>query len=186
MCHPEIKQVKLRGLSAVTSRRRWKRQVIRCCYFMLKFGWQQRIGIRALCPRPATTLIHDKWSELSTAQHNASISSFNKQKIFFRRLLLRLVSFENLDSSTFYVTMMGENQTPARHLFTKCRAIFFLWLASQVKSSTNTPVIQGEKQMHIEGRCDCELPRQSCRLGRACVDFSTQVLLWFCLVLPRK
>ena len=36
-------------------------------------------------------------------------------------------------------------------------------------------------------RCDCELPRQSCRLGRACVDFLfTQVLLWFCLELPRK
>ena len=41
--------------------------------------------------------------------------------------------------------------------------------------------------MHIERRCDCELPRQSCRLGRACVDFFlTQVLLWFCLELPRK
>ncbi len=40
-----------------------------------------------------------------------------------------------------------------------------------VKSSTNTPVMQGAKQMHIERRCDCELPRQSCRLGRACVDF---------------
>ena len=26
--------------------------------------WQQRIGIRAPCPRPATTLIHDKWREL--------------------------------------------------------------------------------------------------------------------------
>jgi hypothetical protein len=26
--------------------------------------WQQRIGVRALCPRPATTLIHDKWREL--------------------------------------------------------------------------------------------------------------------------
>ncbi len=25
---------------------------------------QQRIGIRAICPRPATTLIHDKWREL--------------------------------------------------------------------------------------------------------------------------
>ena len=42
--------------------------------------------------------------------------------------------------------------------------------------------------MHIERRCDCELPRQSCRLGRACVDFFflTQVLLWFCLELPRN
>jgi hypothetical protein len=40
-----------------------------------------------------------------------------------------------------------------------------------VKSSTNTPVMQGAKRMHIERRCDCELPRQSCRLGRACVDF---------------
>ena len=57
----------------------------------------------------------------------------------------------------------------------------------QVKSSTNTPVMQGAKQMHIERRCDCELPRQSCRLGRACVGFFfTQVLLWFCLELPRK
>ncbi len=26
--------------------------------------WQQRIGIRAPCPRPATTLIHGKWREL--------------------------------------------------------------------------------------------------------------------------
>ncbi len=26
--------------------------------------WQQRIGIRAPCPRPATSLIHDKWREL--------------------------------------------------------------------------------------------------------------------------
>ena len=26
--------------------------------------WQQRIGIRPSCPRPATTLIHDKWREL--------------------------------------------------------------------------------------------------------------------------
>jgi hypothetical protein len=40
--------------------------------------------------------------------------------------------------------------------------------------------------MHIEKKCDCELPRQSCRLGRACVDFLIQVLLWFCLELPRK
>ncbi len=41
--------------------------------------------------------------------------------------------------------------------------------------------------MHIERRCDCELPRQSCRLGRACVGFFfTQVLHWFCLELPRK
>jgi hypothetical protein len=40
--------------------------------------------------------------------------------------------------------------------------------------------------MHIERRCDCELPRQSCLLCRACVDFLTQVLLWFCLELPRK
>ena len=41
--------------------------------------------------------------------------------------------------------------------------------------------------MRIERRCDCELlPRQSCRLGRACVNFLTQVLLWFCLELPRK
>ena len=39
--------------------------------------------------------------------------------------------------------------------------------------------------MHIERRCDCELPRQSCRFGRACVDFLTQVLLWF-LELLRK
>ncbi len=30
--------------------------------------------------------------------------------------------------------------------------------------------MQGAKQMHIKRRCDCELPRQSCRLGRACVD----------------
>jgi hypothetical protein len=58
----------------------------------------------------------------------------------------------------------------------------------QVKSSTNTPVTQGTKQMHhIERRCEFELPRQSCRLGRACVGFYlTQVLLWFCLELPRK
>jgi hypothetical protein len=40
--------------------------------------------------------------------------------------------------------------------------------------------------MRIERRFDCELPRQSCRLGRACVDFLTKVLLWFCLELPRK
>jgi hypothetical protein len=40
--------------------------------------------------------------------------------------------------------------------------------------------------MHIEKRCDCELPRQSCRFSRACVDFFSQVLLWFCLELPRK
>jgi hypothetical protein len=40
--------------------------------------------------------------------------------------------------------------------------------------------------MHIERRCDFELPRPSFRLGRACVDFFTQVLLWFCLELPRK
>ena len=26
--------------------------------------WQQRIGVRAFCPRPATTLIRDKWREL--------------------------------------------------------------------------------------------------------------------------
>ncbi len=26
--------------------------------------WQQRIGVRAPCPRPATTLIHGKWREL--------------------------------------------------------------------------------------------------------------------------
>jgi hypothetical protein len=59
---------------------------------------------------------------------------------------------------------------------------------SQVKSRTNTPVMQGAKQMHIERRCDYELPRQSCRLGRACVDFFllTHVLLWYCLELPRK
>ncbi len=41
---------------------------------------------------------------------------------------------------------------------------------ASVKSSTNTPVMQGAKQIHIERRCDYELPRQSCRLGRACVD----------------
>ncbi len=46
--------------------------------------------------------------------------------------------------------------------------------------------MQGAKQMHIERRCDCELHQQSYRLGRACVDFLTQVLLWFCLELPRK
>ncbi len=40
--------------------------------------------------------------------------------------------------------------------------------------------------MHIKRRCGCELPRQSCRLGRACVDFFTPVLLWFCLELPLK
>ena len=57
----------------------------------------------------------------------------------------------------------------------------------QVKSSINTPVMQGAKQMHIERRCDCELPRQSFRLGRSFGDFFlTQVLLWFCLELPRK
>ncbi len=27
-------------------------------------AWQQRIGIRAPCPRPATTLTHGKWREL--------------------------------------------------------------------------------------------------------------------------
>jgi hypothetical protein len=26
--------------------------------------WQQRIGVRPTCPRPATALIHDKWREL--------------------------------------------------------------------------------------------------------------------------
>ncbi len=51
---------------------------------------------------------------------------------------------------------------------------------------TNTPVMQGAKQMVIERRCDCELHRKSCRLGRACVDFLTQVLLLLCLELPRK
>ena len=62
-----------------------------------------------------------------------------------------------------------------------------MFLAALLPLSTNTPVMQGAKQMHIERRCDCELPRQSCRLGRACVDFFfTQVLLWFCLELPRK
>ncbi len=40
--------------------------------------------------------------------------------------------------------------------------------------------------MHIERRCDCELPRKSCRLGRAYVYFFSRVLLWFCLELPRK
>ncbi len=30
------------------------------------------------------------------------------------------------------------------------------------------------------------LPRQSCQLGRACVEFFTQVLLWFGMELPRK
>jgi hypothetical protein len=30
------------------------------------------------------------------------------------------------------------------------------------------------------------LPRQSCRLGRACVDFFIQVLLWFVMELLRK
>ncbi len=50
-------------------------------------------------------------------------------------------------------------------------AFAILFLRSQVKSSTNTPVMQGAKQMYTERRCDCELPRQSCRLGRACVDF---------------
>jgi hypothetical protein len=56
----------------------------------------------------------------------------------------------------------------------------------QVKSSTNTPVIQGAKQMHIKRRCDCELPRQSCWLGRARVYILSQDMLWFCLELPRK
>ncbi len=46
--------------------------------------------------------------------------------------------------------------------------------------------MQGATQIHIERRCDCELLRQTCRLDRACVDFLTQVLLWFCLELPRK
>ncbi len=40
--------------------------------------------------------------------------------------------------------------------------------------------------MHIERRFVFELPRNSCRLRRACVEFLTQVLLWFCLELPRK
>ena len=41
--------------------------------------------------------------------------------------------------------------------------------------------------MHTKRRRDCELPRQSCRLGGACVDFFfTRVLRWFCLELPRK
>jgi hypothetical protein len=42
--------------------------------------------------------------------------------------------------------------------------------------------------MHIERRCDCELPRQSCwrGMGRTCVDTLTQVLHWFCWELPRK
>ncbi len=60
---------------------------------------------------------------------------------------------------------------------------------SQVKSSTNTPVMQGAKQKHIERRCDCELPRQSCRLGRACVDFflySGPALVLFGTPLQRK
>ncbi len=48
------------------------------------------------------------------------------QKKIFRRLLLGCVSFENIDASTFYVTTMGENQAPARQLFTECRAHIFL------------------------------------------------------------
>jgi hypothetical protein len=31
--------------------------------------------------------------------------------------------------------------------------------------------MQGAKKMHIKRTCDCELPRQSLRLSRACVDF---------------
>ncbi len=40
--------------------------------------------------------------------------------------------------------------------------------------------------MRNKRRCDYELPRQSCRLGLACVDNFTQVQFWFCLELPRK
>ncbi len=79
-----------------------------------------------------------------------------------------------------------------RNINRQKRNIFFCstqwaWGAErlQVKSNNNTPVMQGAKQMHIERKCDYEL-RQSCRLGRACVDFLTQVLLWFCLALPGK
>jgi hypothetical protein len=42
--------------------------------------WQQRIVVRAPCPRPAATLIHDDWPEYSMAPHNASIYSFNNNK----------------------------------------------------------------------------------------------------------
>ena len=40
--------------------------------------------------------------------------------------------------------------------------------------------------MHIKRRCDDELRRQSCRLAVIAQIFLTQVLLWFCLELPRK
>ena len=32
------------------------------------------------------------------------------------------MSFENLDASAFYVTSIGEKQSPARQFFTECRA----------------------------------------------------------------
>ncbi len=42
--------------------------------------WQQQIGIRAPCPRPATNSIHDKWRELFDNPYNASITSIKKKK----------------------------------------------------------------------------------------------------------
>jgi hypothetical protein len=51
------------------------------------------------------------------------------------------------------------------------RSIKIKTLRGQVKSSTNTPVIQGAKQTHIERRCDFELPRQSCRSGELSKDY---------------
>jgi hypothetical protein len=51
-------------------------------------------------------------ASFSMAPYSAFISSFKNKTIFFRRLLLGWVSFENLDASTFHVTSVGENQAP--------------------------------------------------------------------------
>ncbi len=49
------------------------------------------------------------------------------------------MGFENLDASTFYVTTMGENQAPARHLLTKCRAQNFLGWRLPMEGGTRIP-----------------------------------------------
>ncbi len=76
--------------------------------------WQQRLGVRDPCLRPATNI--------STAPHNAfiNLSCLLNKKVFFRSLTLRLVNFKNLDaSSTFNVNTMGENQASASDLFSR-------------------------------------------------------------------
>ncbi len=62
------------------------------------------------------------------------------------------MSFENLDASMLYVTTMGDNQAPARQLFTERCANFFPWLATRRLPMDKIHQPQGKKHIFFAPR----------------------------------